>query len=125
MEGSTEPVESTKQPGFQSLVSLAQDSKVIIKISGLYRASKKGDTGYDDLESIIRALSNKVPHRLVWASDWPHTGEGSNRGARELDKIEGFRPVDNETILKNLREWIGDEGTWVNMMVHTPSNVYR
>lgn len=107
------------------MVSLAQDSKVIIKISGLYRASNQGDTGYDDLESIIRALGKQVPHRLVWASDWPHTGESSNRGARDLDKIEDFRTVDNETILKNLRGWIGDEETWVNMMVHTPSNVYK
>ncbi|KAH6972403.1 hypothetical protein BKA56DRAFT_620971 [Ilyonectria sp. MPI-CAGE-AT-0026] len=124
-ESLTQSIDSTKQPGFQSLVSLAQDSKVIIKISGLYRASNQGDTGCDDLESVIRALGKQVPHRLVWASDWPHTGEGSNRGARDLDKIEDFRTVDNETILKNLREWIGDEETWVNMMVHTPSNVYR
>jgi predicted TIM-barrel fold metal-dependent hydrolase len=113
------------QPGFKSLISLAQESKVIVKISGLYRASTRDEKGFDDLQPIIKVLAATIPDRLVWASDWPHTGEGKDRKNRNLDDIEDFRPVDNEAILKNVREWMGDEGAWVKMMVDTPAMVYR
>ncbi|KAH6887483.1 hypothetical protein B0T10DRAFT_607429 [Thelonectria olida] len=113
------------QPGFKSLISLAQESKVIVKVSGLYRASTRNEEGFDDLEPIIRALATSIPDGLVWASDWPHTGEGKDRKKRNLDHIEDFRPVDNEAILKNIRAWMGDDQAWRKMMVDTPAMVYR
>ncbi|KAH7131141.1 hypothetical protein EDB81DRAFT_950518 [Dactylonectria macrodidyma] len=120
-----QPTDPTTQPGFQSLISLAQGSKVVVKISGIYRASSQVESGFSDLEPIIRALANKIPDRLIWATDWPHTGEGNSRMVRDLDKIEGFRTIDNEVILRNLKRWVADKETWKKIMIHNPSSVYN
>ncbi|KAI0420428.1 hypothetical protein F5X98DRAFT_27393 [Xylaria grammica] len=113
-----------QQRGFTSIVKLAQESKVLVKISGLYRASTEGKSGYSDLEPIIRKLAKEVPDRLIWGSDWPHTGEGANRLDRNLEGIEPFRVIDNGLILKNLWQWVDCEKTWRKMMVETPAATY-
>ncbi|KAH6683517.1 hypothetical protein F5X68DRAFT_137281 [Plectosphaerella plurivora] len=114
---------TTQQPGYQSLLKLAQQGRVLIKISGLYRLSSESETGYADLEPVIGELAAKVPDRLIYASDWPHTGDGSDRGNRRPGQVEEFRKVDNQLILANIKSWIGEE-TWEKMMVTTPASAF-
>ncbi|KAF6817460.1 transcriptional family amidohydrolase family protein [Colletotrichum sojae] len=111
------------QPGLESLVKLATQSKVVIKISGLYRLSDEADSGYDDLGPVIRTLAEAVPDRLVWGSDWPHTGEGKDRLKRGKEAIEEFRQIDDEQVINNLRQWIGNEN-WLKMMTANPAKIY-
>ncbi|KAM0077256.1 hypothetical protein ACKRZS_010560 [Fusarium odoratissimum] len=116
------------QPGFESLLHLAQHRRVWIKISGLYRASSRVEYGYDDLESIMRRLFKEVPDRLIWASDWPHTGEGEARAKKDATKrlaeIEQFRTIDNFGILQSLRYWAGSDDAWRKMMVKNPRKLF-
>ncbi|RTE84911.1 hypothetical protein BHE90_000590 [Fusarium euwallaceae] len=112
------------QKGYKSVVRLAEQSKVLIKISGLYRLSTQTDSGLSDLEPLIRDLASRVPDSLIWASDWPHTGEGADRLDRNLGRVEKFRHVDNRLLLANVRRWVGEEETWNKMMIHTPNKVY-
>ena len=115
-----------EQPGFRSLVQLAKNSRVAIKISGLYRSSTSVATGYDDLAPIVRALAEQVPDRLVWASDWPHTGEGKDRKPdHALSTKEPFRVIDNMRILKNLKDWVGNDETWYKLTVLNPRALYK
>lgn len=114
-----------KQPGFRSLVELAKRSKVIVKISGLYRLSNIKETAYHDLEPIIRTLADTVPDRLIYASDWPHTGDGADRKVRKPGQIEQFRVIDNQRIVENLSQWVGSEDRWKQMMVITPAAVFK
>ena len=86
----------TTQPGFRSLVELAKRSRVLIKISGQYRSSAETNTNFADLAPIVRALVAEVSDSLLWASDWPHTGEGKDRlGEKGAGVIEPFRIIDN------------------------------
>jgi predicted TIM-barrel fold metal-dependent hydrolase len=117
-----ELVNSTNQPGLNSLIRLAEKSKIYIKISGLYRAST--ETKYSDLEPLVRTLAKKVPHRLIWASDWPHTGEAANRKDKNPERMEKFRDIDNISILNSLKQWVSDDEVWLRMMVTTPHIVY-
>ncbi|KAF4472993.1 transcriptional family amidohydrolase family [Fusarium albosuccineum] len=112
------------QEGYESLVRLAEQSKVFIKISGLYRLSTQTESGHSDLEPLIRDLAARVPDSLIWASDWPHTGEGVDRLDKNLGRVEKFRHVDNRLLLANVRKWVGTEETWNRMMIHTPNRVY-
>ncbi|KAF4877468.1 4-sulfomuconolactone hydrolase [Colletotrichum siamense] len=121
----TQAIDPTKQPGFGSLIRLAEASQVIIKISGLYRLSSRAESGYDDMEPVIKALAKRVPDRLVWGSDWPHTGEGKDRVKRGKDDIEEFRVIDNELIVRNLRNWIGSEETWGKVTARNPKKFYQ
>ena len=113
------------QPGFESLIALAKASKVMIKISGLYRSSSEDDTGFADMGPLIRELALQVPHRLIWASDWPHTGEGKDRiKMQHPQRLEPFRIIDNLKILANLRRWVGTEENWLKMMVSNPQREF-
>jgi predicted TIM-barrel fold metal-dependent hydrolase len=112
-----------QQPGFSELMALAKSERVFIKISGLYRSSKLTTGGYDDLEPLIKEFAREVPGQLIWASDWPHTGSGSSRSEETKDVPERFRSVDNDAVLKNVREWVGRE-VWHMMTVSTPARVY-
>ncbi|KAI8196009.1 hypothetical protein KHU50_010440 [Colletotrichum sp. SAR 10_65] len=82
-------------------------------------------SGYDDMEPVIKALAERVPDRLIWGSDWPHTGEGKDRLKRGIDAIEEFRVIDNELIVRNLRNWIGSEETWGKVTVRNPKKFYE
>jgi predicted TIM-barrel fold metal-dependent hydrolase len=113
----------TTQPGYRSLIKLAKSGKVYVKISGFYRSSKLTSGGYDDLEPLIKALASEIPDRLIWASDWPHTGAGADRTDDKKFTPEPFRVVDNAAVLKNVRAWVGSD-VWRKMTVHTPSVVY-
>lgn len=116
----------TQQPGFEALVQLARISRVKIKISGLYRSSSEDTTNFADMEPLIRELAEQVPDSLIWASDWPHTGEGKERlRHRDLNTVEPFRSVDNVGVLRNLKGWVDSEETWMKMMVHNPMALFQ
>ncbi|BCS17440.1 uncharacterized protein APUU_10268A [Aspergillus puulaauensis] len=114
-----------QQPGFNSLVRLAQMSKLIIKVSGLYRASGSTETCYHDTRPIIETLSREVPDQCIWGSDWPHTGEGKDRVNGDLGVKEPFRSIDDAAILENVREWVGGEGAWQKLMTDNPSRLFQ
>jgi predicted TIM-barrel fold metal-dependent hydrolase len=126
-------INPTDQPGLATLLNLARLNKVFVKISGLYRSSQfsnserllKTDvsTGYEDLEPLIQALAREIPDRLIWGSDWPHTGSGKDRVSRSFTDMEPFRSVDNDKVMKNIREWVGSE-VWAKMMTVNPSHIY-
>lgn len=107
-----------QQPGFESLIQLARRSRVLIKISALYRSSNETTTAFADMEPLVRKLAQEVPDSLMWGSDWPHTGEGKDRLKNDLSTIEPFRKIDNALILRNIRKWIEDEKTWMKLMVY-------
>jgi predicted TIM-barrel fold metal-dependent hydrolase len=114
----------TEQPGFKSLLALAKADRVYIKVSGFYRSSKLTTGGYDDLEPLIKEFAKEVPDRLIWASDWPHTGSGANR--TEANKLipEKLRVVDDAAVLKNIHKWVGPD-VWRKITVETPAKVYE
>ena len=73
------------QPGFNSLLSLASQSRVLVKVSGLYRVSSLNPSLFSDTKPVIQALAHHIPNQLIWGNDWPHTGDGSNRLERDLN----------------------------------------
>lgn len=116
----------TLQPGLEALVELAKRSRVLIKISGLYRSSTEAHTNFADMAPLVRHLATQVPDSLIWGSDWPHTGDGSDRVKKgDLNTVESFRAIDDVGILANIREWVGSEETWMKMMVHNPRRAFE
>lgn len=114
----------TSQPGYKSLLSLAKQSRVYVKISGLYRMSNDPVSTFDDLQPIIQTFSQQIPDQIIWGSDWPHTGDGQNRTSDTLKQKEPFRIIDNPAILAKLQQWLGSD-CYRRMLVDNPNRLYR
>ncbi|KAL5042330.1 hypothetical protein BDW71DRAFT_200635 [Aspergillus fruticulosus] len=113
------------QTGFTSLLTLAKQSKVIVKISGLYRASDRTTSCFNDTRAIIEAFAKEIPGQCIWGSDWPHTGEGKDRIKQDsLATKEPFRVIDNQALLENVREWVGSE-VWEKVMRENPARIFQ
>ena len=112
----------TAQPGFATLLSLLRDdAPLYVKLSAPYRASRHPQ--YADLAPFVHALVEAAPHRLLWASDWPHTGSSASRSG-DLSRIEPFRAIDAGHVLDLLWQWIPDAQAREHVMVRNPARLY-
>lgn len=121
--GGVKAAAGPSQPGFGELLELLRTGPAWVKLSGPYRVSNI--PGYTDLTPIAAALLAANPRRLVWASDWPHTGGGADRAARSRTDIEPFRTIDNPAVLADLATWCGSEQIHRQILVDNPTTLYR
>lgn len=113
------------QPGFAALLSLVGVGKAWVKLSAPHRISKRPDLATDlaDVAPVARVLIAANPERMLWGSDWPHTGGG--RGPRNPAVTEPFNPIDDGQVLDRLAEWAGDDATLHRILVGNPGHLYR
>jgi predicted TIM-barrel fold metal-dependent hydrolase len=116
--------EGTGQPGFAALERLLADGRVWVKLSAPYRASELAPN-YGDLQPIVEAMVAANPDRLVWASDWPHTGGGRDRAARKPTDIEPFREIDDAHVLRQLAVWVPDPAQRRKILVDNAATLFR
>lgn len=112
------------QTGAAELVDLCKKGKVWVKLSGAYRSSSLTNRNYEDLEPIIRMFAEQCPEQLIYASDWPHTGDGKDRVGRPLTFVEQFRVIDQGEILKSWKKWINSDRLWRKIMLDNPKRLY-
>lgn len=122
--GGAKANEGLFQPGFDALCRLLASDKLWVKLSAPYRASKQLPD-YPDLETIARALIRTNPDRLVWASDWPHTGGGAERREWKASEIEPFRIFDHARALAHLFAWADDAETYKKILVDNAARLFR
>jgi len=103
------------RPGFRDLLGLLADERAYVKLSAPYRIPA-GSAAASAAEFVAAN-----PHRVVWGSDWPHTG-GRARNARERDTPEPFREVDDARELAAVRAWAGGHATTV--LETNPAELY-
>lgn len=109
------------QAGWTTVLSLLKEANVYVKLSAPYRASKQA--GYADLAPFVRAFVEAAPGRLVWGSDWPHTGSSSNRSG-DLSVVEPFRAINGGEVLDALRSWVPDQATQHQILVTNSAKLY-
>jgi len=105
----------------KTLASLLPYRHVWMKLSAPYRVSQAAE--YADLAPMVRQCLEIAPDRLVWASDWPHTGGNGQRNGT-VTKTEPFREVDVMATLTLLREWVSDTQQFNALMVDNPGRLY-
>jgi 2-pyrone-4,6-dicarboxylate lactonase len=98
-----------EQPPFQELLSLMDDERCWVKISGAERLTAEGTPPYDDVVPYARALIAAAPGRVLWGTDWPHPNVRHMPDDGDLvDLLAAFAPdeptrtrilVDNPRIL--------------------------
>ncbi len=99
-------------PGFRALLDLLDGGRCWVKLSAPYLSSADGPPGYGDSAPLARALAARCPERMVWATDWPHTG---NRAG----------PVpDPAALLALLDGWVPDAALRRRILVDNPAALY-
>lgn len=109
------------QPGWSTLLGLLREAPLWVKLSAPYRASELPDAS--DLKPFAQALLAAAPDRLIWASDWPHTGSAGQRNG-DLSRVEPFRRINGGKVLDQLAGWVRDAGLWQRVLVDNPARLY-
>lgn len=68
-----DPVKGIEQRPFRVLLELVGHGNVWVKLSGADRISRTGPP-YADVVPFARALIAAAPTRMLWGTDWPHSG---------------------------------------------------
>ncbi len=111
-------------PDFTALLALLSEHPHLwLKLSGPYQVSSQGPH-YPDVAPIARALIAAAPRRVVWGSDWPHTGGSSRRAGQRPTDIEPFRSEDDARNLGLLWDWAADEPVRRGILVHNPARLF-
>lgn len=105
--GRVDPAAGLAQEPFAILCELMRRENFWTKISGAERISRKGYP-YDDVAPLAQRLASIAPGRLIWGSDWPHTGffdaAKMPDDGKLLDALRGFIPDEtlrNDILVKN------------------------
>lgn len=113
--------------GADVLVDLACNGPAYLKLSAPYRVVT-GDGGDASRWAAVRSLARKLmavgPDRLLWGSDWPHTGGHDRRPGSEYE-IEPFQKIDDRASLRLLADWLGDDALLRQVLVDNPARLYR
>lgn len=121
--GGTKTAFGVDQYGFTALTELLRTGAVWVKLSGIYRASQAGPM-FSDVRPVAAALIEANAGRLVWASDWPHTGSLAERAARQPTEIEPFQQIDDAHVLDLLAEWAGDPAQHHRILVDNAAQLF-
>jgi predicted TIM-barrel fold metal-dependent hydrolase len=97
------PLDPAKQPGWDALNRMMEDSRVYVKISAPYLFSK--DSEFKDLESLAKSLlSMRNGAGVVFASDWPHTQSRGYDAKPFMDRCMEWCNGDEELQKKLFRD---------------------
>ena len=100
------------QPVMRALCDLAKEPHVWIKTASAYKMIWRGAT-YDQVVPIARKLAAVAPDRVIWGSDWPHSGAYQ----------PGKMPNDGD-LVDWLLDFVPDEVARHKMLVDNPKRLF-
>jgi predicted TIM-barrel fold metal-dependent hydrolase len=118
--GLASAVEGPKQQGFAALLELAAAGKVYVKLSAPYRITSRPDGS--DGEGIVRPLIDANPERMLWGTDWPHTGAWPGV-PRRRETPEAFHPIDDGQQINLLGRW-ATQAELQRILVDNPARLF-
>lgn len=98
-------------PRFQEFLTLLEQGKCWVKLSGAYRLTAKNEIPYSDVTPLAKALVAANPERCVWGTDWPHP------------HMDISVPNDGD-LLDLLSLWVPDEQQRAKILVDNPARLY-
>jgi predicted TIM-barrel fold metal-dependent hydrolase len=110
-----------EQRGFPELVDLVRSGKAYVKISAVYRVSKRPD--YADAAPFAKALIAANPDRVIWGSDWPHPDSTPAPGRKPTD-LAPLLQIDDGRVLNLLPIWAPDASIRRRILVENPARLY-
>ena len=111
-----------QKAAFATVVELVKRGNAYVKLSAPYRASR-ATPEFNDVTEFAQTLIQARADRLVWASDWPHTGSSGNRSGN-LEQVEPFRKEDAGRALNQLATWANSPALLQSILVDNPARLY-
>lgn len=99
-----------EQPGFKSLLKLAEREHVAVKLSGPFRFSRAGYPFSDTIPYMRKVVETFGASRCVWGSDWPF--------------LRMSPRIDYGPTLSALESWIPDENSRNQALWTTPARIF-
>lgn len=106
--GRIDPGAGLAQAPFGVLLDLARRDNVWVKLSGADRLTKAGAL-YADVTPFAQRLIEVAPDRMLWGSDWPHTGV-----------FDAARMPEDSALADALFEFAPDEAMRRKILVDNP-----
>ncbi|KAL2858529.1 hypothetical protein BJY01DRAFT_201323 [Aspergillus pseudoustus] len=88
------------QEGYCEFMELLKSGLVYTKLSGTYRFDD-----LPDLDSYVQEILATAGDRVVWASDWPHSGGVSRNPGGDRKKVQEYRKVDDHAWIARCKNW--------------------
>lgn len=107
-----------------ALERLCRDAPVWVKLSADYRLADDPAAQAPLARDLICRLWALMPDRLIWGSDWPHTGGGADRAVRPISQVEPFRKVDALAVPRLLAEAGLDAGASRQILSINPTRLF-
>lgn len=111
------------QQGYQEFIGLLKSGLTYTKLSGTYRFSD-----LPELDSYVRHILATAPDRVVWASDWPHSGGVSANPREDRTQIQEYRKVDDQAWVARCKAWcqqVGGEELVKKIWVTNPRRLWQ
>lgn len=99
------------QPGAEAVRRLVELGHVWLKLSGVYFTSQTGFPDYSDVDGLAADFVRRAPDRMLWGSDWPHSG------------AKGRKP-DGALLLDQLARWAPQQAVRDQILVDNPNAIY-
>ena len=103
------PPVATTDENFAALARLLDGGSTWVKLSAPYESSVDGPPEYGDTTTLARALLAAYPERMLWATNWPHPGQGQPPSPSDLQRL--------------LTAWIPEESRQ-QVLVDNPATLY-
>lgn len=107
----------------EQLIEILALPNIILKTSGTCRATNYGNN-LNSLDRYAPEFINTAKGRVIWGSDWPHTGKSSQRNDRPITQIEPFMEIDDCKNIEDIRRWAGSKKCFTQIMCDTPNALF-
>ncbi len=84
-------------------MELLKSGLVWTKLSGTYRFP-----GLRGLDDYAKEVLRTAPDRVVWASDWPHSGGVSASPGGDRNAVQEYRRVDDQAWVAQCKRWCAE-----------------
>ena len=108
--------------GLAQLIELLQQGQVWVKLSAPYRLPNRPPLA--DVEHLAHQLIAARCDRVLWASDWPHTGRLPAGTRRTATSIDPFHTVDTAAVLTAISRAAGSSQNLRRILVDNPAALF-
>lgn len=105
----------------QTLLGLLETGRAYVKLSAPYRIGSQPLDAGGDANALASLWVAANPERVLWASDWPHTGRDPAKPAHE---VSAYRPIHPGWLLRDVANWLPDAATRRQVLVDNPARLY-